>query len=91
MMENDNTLPFAAINVNNSVTKSKFDNLYGCRESLIDGIRRATDVMILANLQSLPDMEMLVRVTSSLEPPGMSCRNRNRPNMCSASALKVSK
>ncbi|MCS6878384.1 MAG: adenosylhomocysteinase [Geminicoccaceae bacterium] len=39
-------LPFPAINVNDSVTKSKFDNLYGCRESLIDGIRRATDVMI---------------------------------------------
>jgi len=39
-------LPFAAINVNDSVTKSKFDNLYGCRESLVDGIKRATDVMI---------------------------------------------
>ena len=38
-------LPFPAINVNDSVTKSKFDNLYGCRESLVDGIRRATDVM----------------------------------------------
>ncbi|TNE73189.1 adenosylhomocysteinase [bacterium] len=40
------TLPLPAINVNDSVTKSKFDNLYGCRESLIDGIKRATDVMI---------------------------------------------
>ena len=40
------TLPFPAINVNDSVTKSKFDNLYGCRESLVDGIKRATDVMI---------------------------------------------
>ncbi len=39
-------LPFAAFNVNDSVTKSKFDNLYGCRESLVDGIKRATDVMI---------------------------------------------
>ena len=39
-------LLFAAINVNDSVTKSKFDNLYGCRHSLIDGINRATDVMI---------------------------------------------
>jgi len=39
-------LPFPAINVNDSVTKSKFDNLYGCRESLVDGIRRATDVMM---------------------------------------------
>ncbi len=40
------TLAFPAINVNDSVTKSKFDNLYGCRESLLDGIKRATDVMI---------------------------------------------
>ena len=42
----DGTLLFPAINVNDSVTKSKFDNLYGCRESLVDGIKRATDVMI---------------------------------------------
>jgi adenosylhomocysteinase len=40
------SLMFRAINVNDSVTKSKFDNLYGCRESLVDGIKRATDVMI---------------------------------------------
>ncbi len=39
-------LPFPAINVNDSVTKSKFDNLYGCRESLVDGIKRATDIML---------------------------------------------
>jgi len=45
-MAKDGTLPFPAINVNDSVTKSKFDNLYGCRESLVDGIKRATDVMI---------------------------------------------
>ena len=45
MVEEGNLL-FPAINVNDSVTKSKFDNLYGCRESLIDGIKRATDVMI---------------------------------------------
>ena len=45
-MKQNGTLPFAAINVNDSVTKSKFDNLYGCRESLVDGIKRATDVMI---------------------------------------------
>ena len=44
-MEEQNNLPFPAINVNDSVTKSKFDNLYGCRESLVDGIRRATDLM----------------------------------------------
>ncbi|MFV0292080.1 MAG: adenosylhomocysteinase [Paracoccus sp. (in: a-proteobacteria)] len=41
-----NLLPFPAINVNDSVTKSKFDNKYGCKESLVDGIRRATDVML---------------------------------------------
>lgn len=45
-MERDGRLLFPAINVNDSVTKSKFDNLYGCRESLTDGIKRATDVMI---------------------------------------------
>ncbi|MBS7705859.1 adenosylhomocysteinase [Chelatococcus asaccharovorans] len=46
MMEKDGKLLFPAINVNDSVTKSKFDNLYGCRESLVDGIRRGTDVMM---------------------------------------------
>jgi adenosylhomocysteinase len=45
-MEKEGRLLFPAINVNNSVTKSKFDNLYGCRESLVDGIRRGTDVMM---------------------------------------------
>jgi len=44
------SLPFPAINVNDSVTKSKFDNLYGCRESLVDGIKRATDVMIAGKI-----------------------------------------
>jgi adenosylhomocysteinase len=45
-LHKDGLLPFPAFNVNDSVTKSKFDNLYGCRESLVDGIKRATDVMI---------------------------------------------
>mgnify|MGYP006290887673 CR=1 FL=1 len=45
-MQREGTLLFSAFNVNDSVTKSKFDNLYGCRESLVDGIKRATDVMI---------------------------------------------
>ena len=45
-MEKDGELLFPAINVNDSVTKSKFDNLYGCRESLADGIKRATDIMV---------------------------------------------
>jgi len=49
-MEENSTLLCPAINVNDSVTKSKFDNLYGCRESLVDGIKRATDVMIAGKI-----------------------------------------
>ena len=49
-MEAEGTLAFPAINVNDSVTKSKFDNLYGCRESLVDSIKRATDVMIAGKI-----------------------------------------
>ncbi|MDQ7011191.1 MAG: adenosylhomocysteinase [Mariprofundaceae bacterium] len=49
-MQEKGELPFPAINVNDSVTKSKFDNLYGCRESLLDGIKRATDVMIAGKI-----------------------------------------
>src|SRR5258708_16065188 len=45
-MAKEKRLLFPAINVNDSVTKSKFDNIYGCRESLVDGIKRATDVMV---------------------------------------------
>ena len=49
-MQSKGDLPCPAINVNDSVTKSKFDNLYGCRESLVDGIKRATDVMIAGKI-----------------------------------------
>ena len=49
-MAHRNELMFPAINVNDSVTKSKFDNLYGCRESLVDGIKRATDVMVAGKI-----------------------------------------
>lgn len=49
-MSQKGTLLFRAINVNDSVTKSKFDNLYGCRESLVDGIKRATDVMVAGKI-----------------------------------------
>jgi adenosylhomocysteinase len=49
-MADEGRMPFPAINVNDSVTKSKFDNLYGCRESLVDGIKRATDVMIAGKI-----------------------------------------
>jgi adenosylhomocysteinase len=49
-LHSEGKLPFPAFNVNDSVTKSKFDNLYGCRESLVDGIKRATDVMIAGKI-----------------------------------------
>src|SRR5213075_1082982 len=49
-MHKEGRLAFPAINVNDSVTKTKFDNLYGCRESLVDGIKRATDVMIAGKI-----------------------------------------
>ncbi len=49
-MADEKSLRFPAINVNDSVTKSKFDNLYGCRESLVDGIKRATDVMVAGKI-----------------------------------------
>ena len=49
-MHQEGRLAFPAINVNDSVTKSKFDNLYGCRESLVDGIKRATDVMVAGKI-----------------------------------------
>jgi adenosylhomocysteinase len=49
-MAKEGQLAFPAINVNDSVTKSKFDNLYGCRESLVDGIKRATDVMVAGKI-----------------------------------------
>ena len=52
-MEKKGTLLFPAINVNDSVTKSKFDNKYGCRESLVDGIRRATDVMMAGKVAAV--------------------------------------
>lgn len=49
-MQQTGELPFPAMNVNDSVTKTKFDNLYGCRESLVDGLKRATDVMIAGKI-----------------------------------------
>ena len=55
-MQEAGELLVPAINVNDSCTKSKFDNLYGCRESLADGIKRATDVMIAGKSWWLPDM-----------------------------------
>ena len=56
------TLPMPAINVNDSVTKSKFDNKYGCKESAVDAIRRATDIMLQENVLLFVVMVMLVKV-----------------------------
>ena len=56
------TLPLPAANVNDSVTKSKFDNKYGCQESAVDAIRRATDVMMAEKELLLLDMGMLEKV-----------------------------
>ncbi|MFL6770585.1 MAG: adenosylhomocysteinase, partial [Sphingomicrobium sp.] len=67
------TLLFRAINVNDSVTKSKFDNLYGCRESLVDGIKRATDVMIAGKLK-VPAMNVNDSVTKSKFDNLYGCR-----------------
>ena len=55
------TFPLPAINVNDSVTKSKFDNKYGCKESAVDAIRRATDIMLAGKELLSVDMEMLVK------------------------------
>jgi adenosylhomocysteinase len=60
------TLMFRAINVNDSVTKSKFDNLYGCRESLVDGIKRATDVMVAGKVAWWPATATWARAAQAL-------------------------
>ena len=57
-MHKDGGLAFPAINVNDSVTKSKFDNLYGCRESLVDAIKRATDVMVAGKVAVVAETKM---------------------------------
>jgi adenosylhomocysteinase len=57
-LQRDGRLPFPAINVNDSVTKSKFDNKYGCKESLVDGIRRATDTMMAGKVAVVWAMAM---------------------------------
>jgi adenosylhomocysteinase len=65
-------LLFPAINVNDSVTKSKFDNLYGCRHSLVDGINRATDVMLSGKSRSSAATATWARAAPSADRPG--CR-----------------
>src|SRR3546814_12921176 len=66
-------LPFPAINVNDSVTKSKFDNLYGCKESLVDAIRRATDVMLAGKVAGRSDERRVGEECVS------KCRSRGSP------------
>ena len=74
------TLLFRAINVNDSVTKSKFDNLYGCRESLVDGIKRATDVMIAGKVACVAGYGDVgkgsAQALRALSRPGVGDRDR---------------
>ncbi len=85
-MEKEGRLPFPAINVNDSVTKSKFDNLYGCRESLVDGIKRATDVMIagkIAVVAGYGDVgKGCAQSLRGLGRHGVDHRDRSRSALC---------
>ena len=79
----------AAINVNDSVTKSKFDNIYGCRESLVDGIKRATDVMVAGkNRWWSAGTGMLARDAPSRWrfPAGPGDGHRDRSHLCALQA-----
>jgi adenosylhomocysteinase len=78
-MEINKTLLIPAINVNDSVTKSKFDNLYGCRESLVDGIKRATDVMMSGKVA-------IVAGFGSKTKWRKGNGHRSRSNLCSTSS-----
>ena len=86
-MQKAGTLLFPAINVNDSVTKSKFDNLYGCRELLVDGIRRGTDVMMSGKVAMVAGFGDVGKGSAaSLRQAG--CRVHgigNRSDLCAAS------
>jgi adenosylhomocysteinase len=76
---------FPAINVNDSVTKSKFDNLYGCRESLVDGIKRATDVMIAGKVAVVCGYGDVGKGSAqSLRALGAGLGHRDRPDLRAA-------
>ena len=77
---------FPAMNVNDSVTKSKFDNLYGCRESLVDGIKRATDVMIAGKIALVCGYGDVGKGSAqSLRGLGANVKDhRDRPDLCTA-------
>ena len=79
-------LKVPSINVNDSVTKSKFDNLYGCRESLVDGIKRATDVMVAGKTAVVCGYGDVGKgCAHSLQRYGASDRDRDRSDQCFAS------
>ncbi len=71
-------LPFPAINVNDSVTKSKFDNLYGCRESLVDAIRRATDVMLAGKVACVAGFGDVGKGSAAVAAQRRRARDRDR-------------
>ena len=82
MQETRASSSFPAVNVNDSVTKSKFDNNYGCRESLIDGIERLTDVLIAGKTSLVAATAMSGKGAQSLlAAMGARSRHRNRPDL----------
>ena len=85
-MRKDGKLEFPAINVNDSVTKSKFDNLYGCRESLVDGIKRATDVMVAGKVAVVCGYGDVgkgsAQALRALSGAGLGDRDRSRSAHC---------
>ena len=79
-------LPFPAINVNDSVTKSKFDNLYGCKESLVDAIRRGTDVMLAGKVACVAGFGDVGKGSRRVAPQRRRARagDRSRPDLRAA-------
>ena len=82
-MAKDSRLLFPAINVNDSVTKSKFDNIYGCRESLVDGIKRATDVMVAGKVAVVAGYGEVGKGScpGPPRPPGPGVGDRDRSDL----------
>jgi adenosylhomocysteinase len=88
----DGKLKVPAINVNDSVTKSKFDNLYGCRESLVDGIKRATDVMLAGKVAVVAGFGDVGKGVSNLPSSRLSQSDSDNlllsaPSPCAPTAL----
>ena len=85
-MHKEGKLAFPAINVNDSVTKSKFDNLYGCRESLVDAIKRATDVMIAGKVAVVAGYGDVGKGSAQALPSRISCSGPRRSSVASLDA-----